>query len=61
MTRVAQGGTVGYCIRFEDVSCPQTRIKFCTDGMLLREALLDPTLARHAAFRSCLLALRQTN
>ena len=45
--RAHQGDEVGYSIRFEDKSSPQTRIKFLTDGMLLREALLDPLLSRH--------------
>jgi len=45
---LTQGGLVGYSIRFEDHTTAATRIKFCTDGMLLREALLDPTLARRA-------------
>jgi ATP-dependent RNA helicase DHX8/PRP22 len=43
-----QGGLVGYSIRFEDVTSPVTRLKFCTDGMLLREALLDPMLSKCA-------------
>lgn len=37
---------VGYSIRFDDRTSPQTRIKYLTDGMLLREALVDPTLKR---------------
>ena len=37
---------VGYCVRFEDVSSKETRIRFMTDGMLLRETLLDPLLKR---------------
>mmetsp|Transcript_32112 Transcript_32112/g.68362 ORF Transcript_32112/g.68362 Transcript_32112/m.68362 type:complete len:723 (+) Transcript_32112:64-2232(+) len=54
-TRVAEemdvtlGGTVGYTIRFEDVSDPnETVLKFLTDGMLLREAMNDPLLSRYS-------------
>ncbi|PKY51292.1 hypothetical protein RhiirA4_407317, partial [Rhizophagus irregularis] len=36
------GEEVGYTIRFEDCTSPSTRIKYMTDGMLLRECLLDP-------------------
>ncbi|KAI9812560.1 MAG: hypothetical protein M1826_002810 [Phylliscum demangeonii] len=39
---------VGYSIRFEDVTSSATRIKFVTDGLLLREALVDPLLSRYA-------------
>ncbi|KAL3687732.1 hypothetical protein R1sor_014041 [Riccia sorocarpa] len=39
---------VGYSIRFEDATSPQTRLKFMTDGMLLREALLDPLLRKYS-------------
>ena len=38
---------VGYSIRFEDCTGPETVIKYMTDGMLLREALLDDTLASY--------------
>ncbi|KAJ3434127.1 hypothetical protein M0812_20191 [Anaeramoeba flamelloides] len=38
------GQEVGYCIRFEDCTSKDTIIKFMTDGMLMREALLDPDL-----------------
>lgn len=40
------GGVVGYAVRFENHTSPQTRIKFCTDGLLVREALADPLLSR---------------
>ncbi|RMD39685.1 hypothetical protein DV735_g5446, partial [Chaetothyriales sp. CBS 134920] len=45
--RCKLGDDVGYCIRFEDVTTSRTRIKFLTDGMLLREALVDPLLSRY--------------
>ncbi|ORZ37388.1 putative ATP-dependent RNA helicase DHX33 [Catenaria anguillulae PL171] len=53
--RVAQeqgvqlGQRVGYTVRFDDVSSKETKIKFVTDGMLLRELLLDPMLQRYDA------------
>ena len=36
------GQEVGYTIRFEDCTSPETKIKYMTDGMLERECLLDP-------------------
>ena len=38
---------VGYAVRFDDKSSSATRIKYMTDGMLVREALLDPHLSRY--------------
>jgi ATP-dependent RNA helicase DHX33 len=54
-TRVAQeygngqtvGDTVGYRVRFEDVTSKKTRIKYLTDGMLLREAMVDSLLMEY--------------
>ncbi|XP_022985184.1 pre-mRNA-splicing factor ATP-dependent RNA helicase DEAH10 [Cucurbita maxima] len=45
---VEVGQKVGYSIRFEDVTSSSTRIKYMTDGLLLREALLDPFLSRYS-------------
>lgn len=45
---VELGGLVGYSVRFDDTTSNATRIKYLTDGMLLREALLDPLLQRYA-------------
>jgi HrpA-like RNA helicase len=40
---------VGYSVRFDDCSDPQkTRIKYLTDGMLLREMMLDPLLTKYS-------------
>ena len=38
------GSTVGYTVRFDDKSGPQTRLKYLTDGTLLQEILGDPLL-----------------
>lgn len=46
--RCKVGEEVGYSIRFEDLTSASTRIKFLTDGMLLREALVDPLLSRYS-------------
>ena len=46
--RCKLGEEVGYSIRFEDVTSAKTRIKFLTDGLLLREALADPLLSRYS-------------
>ena len=52
--RVAQevgcrlGEEVGYTIRFEDCTSPQTRIKYMTDGMLQRECLIDPDMKQYS-------------
>jgi ATP-dependent helicase HrpB len=48
--RVAQelgvklGGEVGYQIRFENVTSPQTKIRYVTEGVLLRQMIDDPRL-----------------
>ncbi|KAJ4351780.1 uncharacterized protein N0V89_007123 [Didymosphaeria variabile] len=42
------GQEVGYSIRFEDVTSEKTKIKFLTDGLLLREMLVDPLLKRYS-------------
>ena len=45
---VTLGGLVGYTIRFEYMSGPQTHIKYMTDGILVRECMEDPLLRRYA-------------
>lgn len=42
------GKEVGYSIRFEDVTSPTTRIKLLTDGLLIREAMMDPLLTQYS-------------
>lgn len=42
------GQEVGYTIRFEDCTSTETKIKYMTDGMLLRECLLDSDLNQYA-------------
>ncbi|ACO70016.1 hypothetical protein MICPUN_97967 [Micromonas commoda] len=41
------GTLVGYTVRFEDCSSRETRIKYMTDGTLLRECLEDPNLSKY--------------
>ncbi|MBN2507840.1 MAG: ATP-dependent helicase HrpB [Verrucomicrobia bacterium] len=42
--RTELGGEVGYQVRFEHLAGPATRIKFVTEGILLRQMIQDPTL-----------------
>jgi HrpA-like RNA helicase len=39
---------IGYTVRFTSVSTPYTKVKFVTDGMLVRELLRDPLLSRYS-------------
>lgn len=39
------GQEVGYTIRFEDCTSPETVLKYMTDGMLMREYLADNDLS----------------
>ena len=53
-TRVAEemgtplGQLVGYSIRFDQKCGPNTLIKYCTDGTLLRETMSDPLLTSYS-------------
>ena len=42
---VELGREVGYQVRFENVTSAATRIKFETEGILLRQMIQDPSLA----------------
>lgn len=46
--KVRLGEEVGYSIRFEDRTSEKTRIKYLTDGCLLRELLSDAELRQYA-------------
>lgn len=46
---VKLGEDVGYAIRFEDCTSPNTIIKYMTDGILLRESLTDENLDKYSA------------
>ncbi|KAH9936070.1 P-loop containing nucleoside triphosphate hydrolase protein [Fomitopsis serialis] len=45
---VSVGSLVGYSVRFDEASSDETRIKYVTDGMLVRELLGDPLLSRYS-------------
>lgn len=53
-SRVAQeqaielGKLVGYCVRFQDVTSVHTKIKYMTDGMMVREAMTDEILSDYS-------------
>ncbi|KAL0905128.1 hypothetical protein M5K25_027307 [Dendrobium thyrsiflorum] len=42
------GEEVGYSIRFEDCTGPETVIKYMTEGMLMREILVDENLSQYS-------------
>lgn len=41
------GDVVGYTVRFEDNTSKKTKMKFLTDGMLLRESMFDRLLMEY--------------
>ncbi|CAN6985007.1 unnamed protein product [Brassica oleracea var. botrytis] len=45
---VPLGQKVGYALRFDDTTSSSTRLKYMTDGFLLREALVDRLLSRYS-------------
>ncbi|KAF9226817.1 P-loop containing nucleoside triphosphate hydrolase protein [Gyrodon lividus] len=45
---VTIGGLVGYSVRFDEACCAETKIKYVSDGMLVRELLSDPLLSRYS-------------
>jgi ATP-dependent RNA helicase DHR2 len=40
---------VGYSVRFDNATGPDTKIKFLTEGMLLQEMLRDPAMSQYSA------------
>ncbi|MDB4995276.1 MAG: ATP-dependent helicase HrpB, partial [Myxococcaceae bacterium] len=40
------GGTIGYQVRYEDVSSARTRVRFVTEAILTRRLTSEPDLAR---------------
>lgn len=42
----AVGSRIGYQFRFENVTSPKTRLKFLTEGLLIRQLMSDPKLTR---------------
>ena len=41
------GKKVGYSVRFDEKVSNETKIKYVTDGMLLRESMIDPLLNKY--------------
>jgi pre-mRNA-splicing factor ATP-dependent RNA helicase DHX15/PRP43 len=44
---VMLGEQCGYSVRFDDTTSERTVLTYMTDGMLLREAMTDPSLDRY--------------
>lgn len=44
------GDLVGYAIRFENKTSERTKIKYMTEGILLREAITDKFLSRYQVY-----------
>lgn len=44
---VRLGTQVGYSVRFDEKTSRSTRIKFVTDGMIMRELMSDPLLSKY--------------
>lgn len=42
------GDTVGYAVRFDEKYTPATRIKYMTDGMIVRELMSDSLLSKYS-------------
>ncbi|KAF2130016.1 ATP-dependent RNA helicase-like protein [Dothidotthia symphoricarpi CBS 119687] len=40
---------VGYSVRFDNATGPNTKVKFLTEGMLLQEMLRDPIMSQYSA------------
>ncbi|KAH3687945.1 hypothetical protein WICPIJ_001060 [Wickerhamomyces pijperi] len=47
-TSTTLGSLVGYAVRFEDETSKDTKIKYMTDGILLREMAQDPDLSKYS-------------
>ncbi|KAF8817173.1 P-loop containing nucleoside triphosphate hydrolase protein [Phlegmacium glaucopus] len=45
---VSVGDLVGYAVRFDEKSSHKTRIKYLTDGMIVRELMSDPLLSKYS-------------
>lgn len=52
---VRLGSEVGFSVRFDECCSTETKLKYMTDGMLLREAMSDPVLSRlaHCSIHWC--------
>ena len=42
------GDLIGYAVRFDEKSSHKTRIKYLTDGMIVRELMSDPLLSKYS-------------
>ncbi|KAF5380687.1 hypothetical protein D9757_007043 [Collybiopsis confluens] len=45
---VPLGSSIGYSVRFDERCSSETRIKYMTDGMIVRELMSDPLLSKYS-------------
>lgn len=51
---------MGYAVRFDDCRTDETKIVYMTDGMLVRETMMDPLLSKYSYVFVVVLCLTES-